>query len=277
MRFIGRSLLLLTLLAVAGACAPARRVIELPSGTGVPLPDHAAIWESATEACRSVRSMEFMLSVGGRASGSALRRTRMRGAVEGGGLRLEALAPFGASIFILVAPDERTATLLLPRDRQVVTGAAPGVLLDALAGLELGPADVQALLTGCLAPLGASTVAARRLGGGWTVVELEGGTAAYLRDAPEGLVITAGQRDRLTVGYSDHVRGLPRTLRIEVEPPPGGAGATELNGSLSQVNINTALNPAVFQIDVPAAYTPATVEELRGASPLESPVEPEVR
>ncbi len=246
----------------------------------MPLPDHTAIWDSATEGCRAVRSMEFMLSVGGRANGSALRRTRMRGAVEGGGLRLEALAPFGASIFILVAPDERTATLLLPRDRQVVTGASPAVLLDALAGLELGPADVQALLTGCLAP-GAPTVAARRLGDGWTVVELEGGTAAYLRDAPEGAgagpVITAGQRDRLTVGYSDHVRGLPRALQIEVDAPPGGAGATELNGSLSQVNLNTALDPAVFQVDVPDAYTPATVEQLRGVPPLELPAEPEAQ
>ena len=115
---------------------------------------------------------------------------------------------------------------------------------------------MQALLTGCLAP-GAPTVAARRLGDGWTVVELEGGTAAYLRDAPEGAgagpVITAGQRDRLTVGYSDHVRGLPRALQIEVDAP------------------------AVFQVDVPATYTPATVEQLRGAPPLELPAEPEAQ
>ncbi|MXZ71360.1 MAG: hypothetical protein F4Z04_07635 [Acidobacteria bacterium] len=272
--------------ALVGACGSARGGIELPSGTGVPLAGHAAIWEAATEPCRSVRSMEFTLSIGGRAHGGALRRTRMRGAVEGGALRLEALAPFGAALFILVAPDDRAATLLLPRDRQVIAGADPAVLLDVLAGLELGPADVAALLTGCLAP-GAGTTAGRRLGD-WTVIDLEGGVSAYLRDAPAGEdgagpVVAAGQRGRLTVAYSDHVRGLPRGFRVEVEAPstvPGTADAadagdageaTDLNASLTQVNINTTLHPAVFQVDVPAEYAPITVDQLRGAPPLESP------
>lgn len=258
----------------------------------MPLADHAAIWEAATEPCRAVRSMEFTLSIGGQAHGAALRRTRMRGAVEGGALRLEALAPFGAPLFILVAPDDRAATLLLPRDRQVIAGADPAVLLDVLAGLELGPADVAALLTGCLAP-GAGTTAGGRLGD-WTVIDLEGGWSAYLRDAPAGgagagPVVAAGQRDRLTVAYSDHVRGLPRGFRVEVEAPSnvpgtadatgvadaGGAGeATDLNASLTQVNINTTLHPAVFRVDVPAEYAPITVDELRGAPPLESPPPP---
>ena len=275
--------------AVVGACAPARGGIELPSGTGVPLADHAAIWEAATEPCRAVRSMEFTLSIGGQAHGAALRRTRMRGAVEGGALRLEALAPFGAPLFILVAPDDRAATLLLPRDRQVIAGADPAVLLDVLAGLELGPADVAALLTGCLAP-GAGTTAGRRLGD-WTVIDLEGGVSAYLRDTPAGgegagPVVAAGQRGRLTVAYSDHVRGLPRGFRVEVAAPsnvPGTAEAagaadareaTDLNASLTQVSINTTLHPAVFQVDVPAEYAPITVDQLRGAPPLESPPPP---
>lgn len=283
MRFLRRSLLFLTLLAVAGACAPARRGIELPSGAGVPVPDHAAIREAATEPCRGVRSMEFTLSIGGRAHGAPLRRTRMRGAVEGGALRLEALAPFGAALFILVAPDDRTATLLLPRDRQVITGAAPAVLLDALAGLELGPGDVEALLTGCLAP-GAATLAGRRVGD-WTVIDLEGDVTVYLRDAPAGgeaagPVVAAARQGRLTVAYSDHVRGLPRGFRVEVAAATGPAvaagapGATDLNASLTRVNINTTLNPAVFRIDVPADYAPITVDQLRGASPLESPAPP---
>lgn len=289
MRFLRRSLLFLTLLAAAVACAPARRGIELPSGAGVPAPDHAAIWEAATEPCRGVGSMEFTLSIGGRAHGAPLRRTRMRGAVEEGALRLEALAPFGAALFILVAPDDRTATLLLPRDRQVIAGAAPAVLLDALAGLELGPGDVAALLTGCLAP-GAGTLAGRRVGD-WTVIDLEGDVAAYLRDAPAGgeaagPVVAAGRQGRLTVAYSDHVRGLPRGFRVEVEAAataPGASGAagvghrpaaTDLNAALTRVNINTTLNPAVFRIDVPADYAPITVDQLRGASPLESPAPP---
>ena len=278
MRSIRRSLLFLALLAVVSACAPARRGIELPTGTGVPLTDHAAIWDSATGACRAVQSMEFVLSIGGRANSAPLRRTRIRGAVAGGALRLEALAPFGASLFILVAPDDRMATLLLPRDRQVITGSSPAVLLDALAGLELNPADLEGLLTGCLSP-GAATVAGRRVGGDWTIIDLDGGVVAYLREAPGGAdagpVVVAGRRGRLTVAYSDHVRGLPRAFRVEVAGAPDRAEATDLTGSLSQVNINTALHPAVFLIDVPAAYVPTTVDRVRGASPLVSPETPE--
>lgn len=266
------SLLLVLLTAlVATACAPGRPAIHLPSGPGAPLPDPAAIWDSVAAPCRGVRSMEFMLSVGGQADGARMRRTRMRGAVEGGALRLEALAPFGAPVFILVAPaGDRGATLLLPRDRRVIRDARAGDLLDALAGLDLDPADVHALLTGCLAP-GAPAVAARGYGGDWTAIDLEGGATAFVRDPGGGAVVTAGQRNGLTVAYRDHVRGLPRGFRIVAPAGPGTGGDTDLDAVLSRVSINTPLDPAVFTVDVPPALLPMTIEELRGEALLEAP------
>ena len=264
-------LVLLTVVVVTG-CAPARRAIDLPSGRGVPLPDPAAIWDAVAAPCRGVRSMEFMLNVGGRAEGTPMRRTRMRGAVEGGALRLEALAPFGAPIFILVAPaGEQGATLLLPRDRRVISDARAGELLHALAGLDLDPADVHALLTGCLAPGRAPAVAARGYGNDWTAIDLEGGATAFVREEGDGAAVVAGQRNGLTVAYSDHVRGLPRGLRIVVPAGPGTGGETDLDAVLSRVSINTPLDPAVFMVEVPPALLPMTIEELRGESLLEAP------
>lgn len=251
----------------AAACAPARRGIALPDGPGVPISDHAALWERVAAPCRGVRSMEFLLVLGGRSGGEALRRTRMRAAAERpGSLRIEALAPFGAPLFVFVAEGDR-ATLLLPRDRQVVRSARPAEVLHALAGLALEPGEVHALLTGCLEP-DPTAMAARRFSDGSAAVDLRGGATAYLRGVDEAPVVAAGRRGGLIVEYGDHVRGLPRRLRIQVDGPEGG---TDLTGDLSQVSMNTTLHPAVFEVDVPADFMPVALAGLRGASPLEHP------
>jgi hypothetical protein len=250
---------------LAVACTPVRPAIELPDGPGVPLSDHSAFWERVSAPCRGVRTMEFLLVLGGRSGETTLRRTRMRAAAEPpGSLRIEALAPFGAPVFVFVARDGH-ATLLLPRDRQVVLDARPADVLRALAGLALEPPDVHALLTGCLEP-DPVAVSASRYHDGAVAVELQGGTTAFVRDPGAGQVVVAGRRGDLRVEYSEHVRGLPRRLRIRVEGPAGG---TDLSASLSRVNMNTVLHPAAFTIRVPAAYAPVTLAGLRGASPLE--------
>jgi len=255
---------------IAVGCAPARRGIELPDGAGVPLSDYAALWERVTAPCRGVRTMEFLLVLGGRSGDQNLRRTRLRAAAERpASLRIEALAPFGAPVFIFVARDDQ-ATLLLPRDRQVVRNARPADVLHALAGLALGPSDVHALLTGCLERSPVAT-AARRYPDGSVAVELQGGTTAYVRDPGGGQVIVAGRRGGLTVEYSEHMRGLPRRFRIRVDGPRGG---TDLAASLSRVNMNTVLHPAAFAVEVPAQYVPVTLAGLRGASPLEARTTP---
>ena len=249
----------------ASACTAVRPGIELPAGAGVPLSDYAALWERVSAPCRGVRSMEFLLVLGGRSGATTLRRTRMRAAAERpGSLRIEALAPFGAPVFVFVARGDR-ATLLLPRERQVVRDARPAEALQALAGLALGPGDVHALLTGCLEPDPVAT-AARRHRDGAVAVELQGGATAYVRDPGDGQVVVAARRGELTVEYAEHVRGLPRRLRIQVDGPRDGA---DLTAVLSQVSMNTELHPAAFTVEVPARYTPVTLAALRGASPLE--------
>lgn len=210
--------------------------------------------------------MEFLLVLGGRSGDTTLRRTRMRAAAERpGALRLEALAPFGAPVFVFVARGDE-ATLLLPRDRQVVRGARPADVLRALAGLALGPGDVHALLTGCLEADPVST-GARRHQDGSVAVELRGGAVAYVRDPGDGQVVVAARRGDLTVEYAEHVRGLPRRFRILVEGPAGGVDLTAL---LSRVSLNVDLHPAAFTADVPVHYTPVTLGDLQAAASLEA-------
>ena len=249
---------------VLGACAPPR--INLPRGAGTPLADYEDLFAAAVEPCRRVRTLELLLAISGR-TGDARLRGRVRGALaRPASLRLEGLAPFGAPAFVLVA-GAAPPVLLLPRERRVVSGASGRDLLAALAGLPLGPADLRAVLTGCLVPH-PRAVAARTYGGGWIGVALEGDATLYLREVGAARVTVAGRRPGLIVEYAGHVRGLPRRIRVQTAAP--GAAATDLTATLSQVDINVELDARVFVQDVPDGFTPVSIETLRGApGPLE--------
>ena len=214
-----------------------------------------------------------MLAISGRAGDVALSE-RVRGALaRPASLRLEGLAPFGAPGFVLVAQPAH-AVLLLPRERRVISDASARDLLDALAGIALGPADFGAVLTGCLVP-DPRPRAARKYGSGSIGVDLGSGATLYLRMVDDAPVITAGTRDGLVVEYRDHARGLPRRVRVQSSDVAGPG--TDLTAVLSQVNINTELHPDAFVAQVREDYIPMTLDELRGtAGPLEDSSQPDL-
>ena len=213
-----------------------------------------------------------MLAISGQA-GEASLRGRVRGALaRPGSLRLEGLAPFGAPRFILVAHSD-AAVLVLPRARRVVSEASAADLLDALAGVALGPADFGAVLTGCLMP-DPQPRAARTYGNGWIGVDLDGGATLYLQMIDGAPVITAGTRDGLVVEYLDHARGLPR--RVRLQSSDANRPNTDLTAILSQVNINPELQAEAFVARVRENYIPMTLNELRGTTgPLEESPQPD--
>ena len=267
---VARSLLL-SLTLFAGACASAPAGIALPDGPGTPLaPEiYEPAFATATTSCRGVRTMELMMALQGR-SGETRLRGRVRAALaEPASIRLEVLAPFGAPAAILVAASG-TATLVQPRDRRVITGARAEDLLQTLAGITLEPDEFRAVVTGCLDPT-PRPVGGRSMGDDHIAVELDGGTTAFIRAIGGVPHVVAGSRSRLIVEYGEHVRGLPR--RVRVQSAAGTAPVTDLTARLSQVNINIALDPAAFAVRVPDDYVPMTFEELRGRSPLEAPEE----
>lgn len=249
-------------IAAAAACAP--RPMTLPSGPGEPFAEAAATYEEATRGCRGMRTLTAELALAGKAG-----RMRIRGRVLAGferpdGVRLEGVAPFGAPAFIFVTKGGR-ATLLLPRDHRVLRDAPPADVVEALTGLKLAPDALAAALGGCGVPPG--TIAeGRRYGQDEAVVRLANGPSLLLRLRDGRWRLVGAAADAYTVEYPE-LSG-DRPARVRVRANQGAAATADLSVTLSQVDINTDLDPAAFEVDVPADAAPITLDELRDAGPL---------
>lgn len=255
-----------TLVSLLAGCAAAR--LSLPEGPWAPFPDYAPLFETAVSECRRVRTLEAMIRLRGRSGGATLSgRVRAALAVPGS-VRLEGMAPFGAPAFLLVArPGE--ATLWLPREGRVLRDVPAVDLLESLTGVPFAPDDLRAVLTGCLLPDPQPT--AGRSSGEWVVVDLIGGSVAYLRPVDGEYHLVAGTRDGLTIEYDEFRRRIPRHVRVLSLPADANGRRqplTDLTATLSQVNLNVELPTAVFSLEVPADVAPMTLEELRRARPF---------
>lgn len=163
--------LCMTAMLAFSACG-ARR-IALPSDPGAPLPDFVDVYRTLTASCGGVRTFTAELGLSGRAGGNRVRGRAIVGFARPDLLRLEGVAPFGPPAFILAARGAN-ATLLLPRDDRVVRQAPPDQILEALTGVALSPADLQAVLTGCAIPI-ATPIAGRLHQNGWASIDLDSG------------------------------------------------------------------------------------------------------
>lgn len=247
-----RSVACLVAAMLAGCAA---RVPARPAGT--PLPDPSAVdaWVAATTHCRPLRTGTAEIALSGRVGGQRLRARLVSGFSAPDAVRLEALAPFGAPVFVL-ASDGRTTTLLFPRDHQVLRDTKVPDVLAAMTGLELGAGELRGVLFGCLGAGGTGT--GGRIGADWQVVEADG-ARLYLRG---GALVAADYRGWL-VDYAPGAGGA-RTVRVR----RGAAGGVDLSAVLSQVELNVAVPDEAFRVAVPADATPITIEDLRAGSPL---------
>lgn len=256
--------------ALSAGCA-STSTIRLPDDPGSVLTNYRQ-FEPAVGPCRRVRTMEVALAINSRTGESRLRGNVLAALARPSSLRLIGVAPFGAAAFHLVAGAE-DALLVLPRDRRYVRAASADALLGALAGLRLGPADLLAVLTGCLVP-SPRAEGGRRYAGGWIGLDLEGGATLFLETVDGTEVIVAGRRPGIHVEYFDHVRGLPRRLHVVTQGADGAV--TDLTARLSRVSINIDLHPDVFLAEVEDGYAPLTLDEFTGMPrPLEVPHSPE--
>ena len=246
---------------LVSACAP--RLVSLPTDPGNPLPDFAEIHRQATSACAGVRTLTAELSLSGRAGGRALRGRAHAGFERPGSLRLEGVAPFGPPAFILAGSGD-TATLLLPRDNRVVRNASSGEILGALTGVALAPADLQAILTGCVASM-PGAVAGRLHQNGWASIDLPGGAALYLERAGGGWRVRAARRPGWQIEYPAWQGAFPQSVRLRSDDP---AVDVDLTAAVSQLEANVTIDPAAFMVTVPPDALPLTIAELREAGPL---------
>jgi hypothetical protein len=261
--------------AVLAGCATTQ--LRLPDGPSTPLPDFRPLFDAAVADCGQVQHVDALIRLRGRGGGVGLNtRVRVRAGLSApGSVRLEGVAPFGGPVFVLVArPGE--STLWLTREKRVVRDVLAGDMLESLVGVSLSPAALRSVLTGCLVADRQPTAA--RAIGDWVAVDLVGGAVAYLERIDGAYRLTAGSRDGLAIYYDQFLGGLPREVRV-ISATGAGVGSeplTDLTASLSQVNTNVALPASAFDLDgvIPSDVTPMTLRELRGAGPLDAPLEP---
>lgn len=245
---------------VFSACAT--RTFAPPTDPGAPFPDLAQTESQVFRHCTGVRTLQAELRLSGRAGRQSLGGRVHAGFDRPASMRLEGVAPFGAPIFILVTRGE-SATLLLPRDARVVRGR-PEAILGALTGVSLAPADLLAILTGCVIPSPRAS-AGRVHGNGVASLDLAGGATIFLRRPASVWLPVAARRDGWTIEYPAMQGSFPAAVRLR----SSGAGpAVEMTATLSQIEANTDLATEAFDVEVPPGTATMTVEELRDAGPL---------
>jgi hypothetical protein len=250
----------------AAACGPKR--LTLPTDTGTPLADVADVHAGVSRACRGARTLTAELALSGHAG-----RTRLRGRVVAGferpaSMRLEGVAPFGPPAFILTARGGE-ATLLLPRDERVVTGARPEDVLGALTGVALAPADLHAVLTGCVVP-DPTARSGRVHANGWASIDLDGNAVLYLRRVNGSWQPQAATRQGWNVQYSMWQGDFPR----EVVLRSMSGVDVELSAAVGQLESNVPLDASAFSVTIPPGTGRLTLEELRDAGPLRDATAP---
>jgi outer membrane lipoprotein-sorting protein len=244
----------------AAACAP--KALVLPSGASTPFPEFAGAYQQATAACSGVKTLRAAMAMSGKAG-----TTRLRGRIDAGfaapdRARLEGIPPFGKPVFILVADGAR-GTLVLPREDRVLSDAPPDRIVEALAGVPLGADALRTAISGCGFGVAAHSDG-RTFANRW-VAGSSGEATTYLRPSGAGWEVAAATRGGVTVTYADYASGRPATVRIRAG---SNASAADITLRLSDVDINTTLDPRTFEVELPARAVPLTLEELRRAGPL---------
>jgi len=251
------------------SCAPS--LMKLPTGAGLPAADATEALRDATRACRAVTSISAEIAVTGSVGGRRLRVRLLSGLAAPASAYLEAVA-FGQPVFMFAAQND-DATLLLPRDRRVLEHGRPDAVLEAVAGVPLGAADLRMALTGCADAPRASE--AKQLGDDWRVVP-DGSSDVYLhRESPTApwRIVAAVHRGSGVMSwrseYGDFqtagpAAGLPSTVRLMTQDRK----QFDLRLVLSQVELNVALGPDVFRILTPPGAQPITIDELKRSGPL---------
>jgi hypothetical protein len=227
------------------------------------MPDPAAVHAEVSRTCRGVRTLTAELGLSGRAGDQRLRGRVLAGFTREGAMRLEGLAPFGPPAFVLAARPAR-AVLWLPRDKRVVEHANAADILGALTGVPLAPADLLAVITGCVSPAPAVT-GGRLHERGWASIDLGGQTALYLQRAGQAWEVRAARRAGWEIEYGMWQGGFPHQVRLR---SIDAATPVDAGVQISQIESNGDVPDSAFDVEVPAGVEALTVEELRQAGPL---------
>lgn len=252
----------LAALIVLGACA--RPPLELPTGPSTPIADPAPIVEAAQAHCDGLRTLTAELGLSGRVGSQKLRGRLLAGFETPDAIRLEGLAPFGEPVFILAGRGGQ-ATLWMPRERQVLPSADPSAIIEALAGVRLGPEELRGWLAGCAAG-SLSGEAGRQYGDEWVALDAGDGTV-WLRRQRGAWRLAAVERDGLVVEFGAEAGVQPTHVRVR-RTAGASLPAVDLSLAVRGVEMNVDLSAEAFKVNVPDTADEITVEDLRRSGPL---------
>jgi len=252
----------LVLAAVVAASCAAKAPVR-PSGTAAPAPDAVSHFDALTTHCAGLRTMTAELSLSGHAGDQRVGGRVIAGLERGGSVRLEGVAPFGAPLFILAARSER-ATLLLPRDHRVLDDAPVAQVVERLTGLALSADDLLQALGGCV---GAGAAAnGRQWPGGWKAVEVSGQRTVLMRQQAGAWQLTAVDAGGWQADYRLVRNGVPREVRLR-----SADGRVDFSAAVQQLEMNTSIDAAAFEISIPPDAEPMSLDELKSVAPLRTP------
>ncbi len=137
-------------------------------------------------------------------------------------------------------------------------------MLGALTGVALAPADLQAILTGCVTADPKPT-SGRLHENGWASIDLEGGARVFLQRQNNAWQVRAARREGWQIDYPAWQGRFPQSVRLRSDRP---GASVDLTATLSQVESNVDIEPAAFTVNVPPDAQPLTLDELRMAGPL---------
>ena len=241
----------------------------VPTGPGTVEPTLAQAYQASVAPCRDLRSLTADIKLSGRVDGRRVRGTLQVGLTRDGGVRIEAVAPFGAPIFTIAGRAD-AGTLWLPRSQEVVH-AAPAEILEALTGVALPPSGLFEIVTACPAADDAVVKAERFTTPDLARVSLRSGADVWWRPGVSPLHPLGARRAGALVEYRAFAGDRPQTLRLGAAPDTAGSGGgsrADLSLTLQQVETNAALGDEAFTLAVPDSAKVLTLSELRQAGVL---------
>ncbi len=250
-------------LTLAGCAA---RGFVVPTGPGTVDTTLVQAYQASVASCGDLRSLTADIALSGRVDGRRVRGTLQVGLTRDGGVRIEAVAPFGAPIFTIAGRAD-TGTLWLPRSREVVR-AAPAEILEALTGVALPASGLFEIVTACPAADDAVVKAERFAKPELARVSLRSGAEVWWRPGVTPLRPLGGRRAGAVVEYRIFAGDRPQSLRLGATPGTTGASRADLSLTLKQVESNVALGDEAFTLTVPDGAKGLTLSELRQAGVL---------
>jgi hypothetical protein len=240
---------LLAAVVSAGGCGA--RFYSPPSGPGVAATDAPAAIAEATRHCRSVQTFQAVMRLSGRRLPNL---NVLTGVTSTGQLLLQVGATAAPDLWLAGSRDD--AALLL-RDGNRIVRAPAGDIVAALVGVEIGPEQFLALLTGCIARDLTVTGAIAHNG---TRHITTPGAELFLEQVDGVWQVVAGSSDGVRVDYRPVTSSFPARARVR-----GSLGGREVSFTLDvQESLpDRPIDAGSFQLKVPPEAIPMTLDELR--------------